>query len=190
MDPNPGIAAPPDPMNEMYDFFAFDEALENGLNVDALIEEQAAQGRPHIEARMNQLMAQLIELIDVNEREREELVGEARGLAPREAKVYCSQLSQRVNELTQTISKQQKEFDLAEKETRSLTEQNAILVPSIVQIREKIKRDKESHAHFQGQLYAAGNALCQYVGNPNQINRNGNDIRKYPSSTKPGSRGF
>lgn len=138
----------------------------DGLNADELINEQAAQGGVHLANRVNQLMSQLVELIEIDEREREERVEEARGLAPREAQVYCGQLSERLNELKRTVCQQQKEFDVAEKETHQQYEQNANLVASIVQMREKIKRDKgsSSYACFQGELYKAGQGLSEYIG--------------------------
>lgn len=174
----PGIT-PHDPMNEMYEFFAFGEALDDGLSADALVEQQAAQGRAHLNTRVHELITQLTELIDVNEREREQLVTEARGLTPRAAQDYCGQLSQRVNELKQTVAKQQRDFDRAEKDICGQKEQNSTLVASIVYLRNSLQRNKDSQARFQGQLYAAGTGLCQTIANPNHSQRSGNDGRKY-----------
>ncbi len=175
----PGVATPQDPMNEMYDFFAFGEALDNGLSVDALVKQQEAQGRAHLATRVHELITQLNELIDVDEREREQLVTEARGLTSRASQDYCDQLSQRVNELRQTVTKQQKEFDRAEKEICGQKEQNATFVASVVYLKNSLKRNKDSQAFFQGQLYAAGAGLCQTIANPNHSQRRGNDGRKY-----------
>lgn len=187
----PGIATPHDPMNEMYEFFAFGEALDDGLSADALVEQRAAQGRANLANRVHELITQLTELIDVNEREREQLVTEARGLTPREAQEYCDQLTQRVDELKQTVTKQQRDFDKAEKEIREQKEQNATLVASIVYLRNSLQRNKDNQARFQGQLYAAGAGLCQTIANPSHSQRNGNDSGKYPrGSTSPGSGGI
>lgn len=187
-----GIAAPNDPMNEMYEFFAFSDALEDGLDPKVLIQEQAAQGRVQRENRVNQLITHLNELIEVNEREREQLVGEARGLAPREAQVYSSQLSQRVNELKATVSRQEKEIALAEKEIREQNVQNAGLVADIVKLRAKIQRQQENQSRSNiGQLYAAGSGLCQYIANPQQVRRNDHASSEYPSSgSQPASGSF
>lgn len=160
-----GTAAPFDPMNEMYEFFAFDEALENGLSVDALIEEQEVQVRPNLETRVNQFGLQLNNVIDRDEHEREQLVEEARGLVPTEAQIYCDQLTQRVNDLKQVASKQEKGFNLAQETIREQREQCAALTPSIEKMRALIRRQQENQAHFQGQLYSAGAGFCQYIAN-------------------------
>jgi hypothetical protein len=168
MDPNSRIAAPYDQMNEMYEFFAFDEALENDLSVDALIKEQAEQSRTHIENRVNQLVSELNEQIEVDEREREELLNEAEGLAPREAQVYCEQLKQSLLNLKINVRKQEREFETAEKTTGELNQQNAILVASIEKMKALIQRGQKNQSHVQGQLYAAGTGLCQSIANSNQ----------------------
>lgn len=173
------VAAPPDPMNEMYEFFAFGDALDDGFSPDDLIEQQAAEGRAHVAVRANEFVQQLINLINVNEGEREELVVEARGLAPRAAQEYCGQLSQRVDELKQTVTQQERAFANAEKDVREQNVQNGRLVASISQLKNGIQRNKDNNFRFQGQVYAGGRELCQKTGDPNYKPRSGNDSRKY-----------
>lgn len=159
MDPNPAI-------NEMYAFLAFDEALGDGLNVGSLIEQQAAQGRAHLESRIEQLTLHLDELIDVNEQDREQLIEDARGLGPNDARVYCNLLTERVHDLKQSEAKQKQAFDTVEKVTREQCAQNAQIIDSIAKMRSLSQKQRNNQSHLQRELYAAGNSLCQYIARP------------------------
>lgn len=185
----PNIAACHDPMGRMYEYLAFVAALDDGLSVDELVEETASQSRIHLDKMMNQFISQLNDQIEVNEREGEDLVEEARGLAPREAQVYTKQLSQNVKDLTPTVSKLEKEYDAALNTTRELTTQNAITAASVLKLKSTQKQQKGKYDHVVGELYAAGASGCQYIANPNQ-NRSGHDNSKYPRNLNPGGRFF
>jgi hypothetical protein len=154
---------PQDMMSEMYDFLAFDQALEDGLDVDSLIQEQAAQGRAQLEIRMHHLISQLHEFIQANEQERESLMREARNLAPREAQVYCNQLTERIHELKQTEAKQKQAYGSVEKEAREQCAQNALLVGSLATMRSLNQQNQKHHSHLQRELYKAGDILCQHI---------------------------
>lgn len=166
-------------MNEMYEFFAFGEALDDGFSPEDFVEQQAAEGRAHLADRANELVTQLMDLINLNEAEREQLVKDARGLAPRAAQEYCGQLSQRVDELKITVEEQEIAFVNAAKDIREQHVQNAGLVASIAHLKKAIQRNKDNNCRFEGQLYNAGNGLCQKIADPNYKHRSENDSRKY-----------
>lgn len=152
-----------DPMQEMYEFFAFGDALDDGLSVDVLVEQHAAEGHAHLLNRVQELTARLQELINVNEQDRNELILEARELAPRAAQEYCYRLSRRVDELKQTIAKQQAEFCQAQQKIREQKEQNDKIVASIMHLSHASQRSSQSQERFQGRLHAAGSAFCEMV---------------------------
>jgi hypothetical protein len=156
-----------DPMREMYEFLAFGEALKNGLSPDALIEEHVNKGKAHLESSLSQIISQLEELNIADEQKRDELLKEARELAPTEARAYSSLLTQRVKDLKETVRKQETEFNSAEKISRELSTQNTEVAASVNRLKGMIRQQQDKHSRLLGEVYAAGNGLCQYVANPN-----------------------
>lgn len=153
------------PMQDMYEFFAFSEALDNGFTPDALVEEHAAKGEAHLQETMQQLFSQLQGMLEANGQHCEQLLEEASHLAPAEAKAFSSLLSERVKEMQITVDKQEREFTAAEKTASGLKEQNVELTAAIVKLRALINRRKEEQSRLQGQVYAAGTGFCQYISN-------------------------
>lgn len=156
-----------DPMREMYEFLAFGEALGNGLSPDALIEDHLAKGKAHLENSMEQLISQLQELIKADEQRKEELLKKTRELAPTQSQAYCSLLTQRVKDLKDTVRKQEAGFDSAEMTARQLAAQNNDVAASVSYLRSRIKQQQDKHSRLLGEVYAAGNGLCQFIANPN-----------------------
>jgi hypothetical protein len=161
MGPNVGVGAN-DPLARMFDFLAFGEAVENGLNPAALIEAQVAQGRAHLDNRITEVSAQLRQLIDAEAKEYNQFVEQARALAPRDAQVYAGQLSQRLQELQEAEAKKKREFDLAERVTREQNSQIAGLIASVENMRKIVERQPK-HAYFQRQMLPIGNQISQSI---------------------------
>ena len=161
MGPNVGVGAN-DPLAGMFDFLAFGEAVENGLNPAVLIEAQAAQGRARLDHRITEVSAQLRQLINEDAKGYNQFVEQARVLAPRDAQVYAGQLSQRLQELQEVEAKKKREFDLAERVAREQNGQIAGLVASVGNMRKIVERQPK-HAYFQRQMYPIGNQISRSI---------------------------
>lgn len=156
-----------DDLNEMYEFFAFYEAWENGVSVDSLIEEQMMQEQGNLETRIHELQLGLVDLIEASQKRGEELVRGAAGLAPRDAQLYCGQLSHTLGELKETADKQSHAYHLAEKTMDELSKKNIFLTSSAAKIRDLIKQ-RDRPFPFQSQIYAIGTAACKKIAERNR----------------------
>lgn len=162
-------------MREMYEFLAFNDALNNGLSTDALIEDHAQKGKVQLENSLNRIVSELQELVLADEEKREELLKEARELAPTEAQTYSAQLAQRVKDLKEIVNKQEAEFESAEAIAKQLKMQNTETAASVDRLKGMIKQQQDKNSRLLNEVYAAGAGLCQYTANPNQ--RNGHECK-------------
>lgn len=176
------MALPVNPLREMFEFMAFDDALENGVSVNALLDRQEAEGRARVVARVDGLVAQLNLMIDVNEGRREGLVQEAEGLGPRHATVYCGQLVQQLQELKEGESKLKKGYELAEMESRAQKDRAAHLEHSVQRMRDLVEQRQACQSYTTGKLYEIGNALSSTIANPNRKTNDSRDQRGGSSS--------
>lgn len=188
MVPNPAALSPVEQINAMYQFFAFEDALENGLSADDLVEEQAGRWIDDLKNKMDRIVDELLEKIDLNKQEEKDLIEEIRGLRPEETPTYVEELGQRVTDLTNVVDKHEKANVIAEKIIQELTEENAFLNTAVKKMPSFINGIRQRNGRLVNEVYAAGDALNNHVANPRQTQRNdhaaGRNTTRKPTAGK------
>lgn len=150
-------------MEEMYDFFAFEDALENQLSPASLIEEQSFMNRVELNNRVMEWTSHLHECVDEKVRQGKELLADAKKLAPKDAQEYYEGLREGILVLKQEEIKQKQEFDLAQKTISEQKGQIALLMDSIKKMQSVMKSQKHAQSYNETQLNELGKGLCNYL---------------------------